>query len=189
MFFMEEKSLTPVHVSRVRLSQLISHALRHHPDRFFVELSVDGFTFVKDLVHGLSKHLGYYVSEGEVLDVIRVEGGSRYTVLGDRVRAEYGHSQPVVIPRELAVPPEFLYHGTLVEYVSEIERKGLLRHNLHYVHLSATREQAEEAGSRRGENALVVVEAFKAYEGGVQFFEASDEVWLADFVPSKFLIL
>lgn len=178
-----------VRVSRVRLSQLVSHALRHHPDRFFVELSEDGFTSLGSLAAGLTRYLGYPVSQAELVDVIRVEGGTRYTIVGDLVRAEYGHTQPVVIPREPVVPPEFLYHGTLEKYVPAIREQGLLRHNLHFVHLSASRGYAEEAGTRRGRNAMVVVDALKAHSEGLQFFQASEEIWLTEFVPAKFLKL
>jgi putative RNA 2'-phosphotransferase len=174
-------------VSRVRLSQLISHALRHHPDRYSITLSTDGYASLQGLSDGLTKQLGYEVPLEEVIDIITVEGGTRYTVKEDQVRAEYGHTQPVSIVRSPSKPPEFLYHGTLKKYIRDIKLKGLLKHNLQYVHLSATPEFASEVGSRRGKSRIVKVRATQAAGYGLSFYKASEDIWLVKYVPREFL--
>lgn len=175
-------------VNDMRLSQLISHALRHHPDRYFIELDEEGYTPLKGLAEGLSKQLGYLLPLEKVTDVILIEGQERFEIVGEQVRARYGHTHPVSVERLPAQPPTFLYHGTLANHLAGIKEKGLLKHNLHYVHLSATKEYAEEAGGRRGEAVILTVKALEAHEFGAIFFQASSGIWLVEHVPSKFIV-
>ena len=175
-------------VDRVRLSQLISHALRHHPDRFGIELSEFGWASLEKLAVGLSANVGYEITVELLIDVILVEGGTRYEMDDDLVRATYGHTQPVTIEREASVPPELLYHGTLTEYLDSIRLQGLLRRNLHHVHLSSSPVLASEMGGRRGEHSVVTVDAQAAYEAGLEFFQVSDEIWLVKEVPPQYLM-
>ena len=174
-------------VSDVRLSQLISHALRHHPDRYHIVLDEQGWVEIEDLTAGLNETLGYDLAVDEVLDIIIFLGEERYSIIGSKVRADYGHTLPIIIDRENVEPPEFLYHGTLPENIAGIKDKGLLKHNHQHVYLTSEASFAFEAGARRGKSFVIKVNASEAYKSGLKFYKATSIVWLAEDIPTKFL--
>ena len=62
----------------------------------------------------------------------------RHEVVGDRIRALYGHSLPGKLRRETAKPPAMLFHGTSPEAAEKILREGLKPMRRQYVHLSVS---------------------------------------------------
>ncbi|MNT81722.1 RNA 2'-phosphotransferase [compost metagenome] len=59
--------------------------------------------------------------------------------------------------------------------------------NRKYVHLSESTEFATLAGQRRGQLVMIRVNTTKAVNDGVKFYYAGNEVWLSEFIDSKYL--
>ena len=76
------------------MSWTISHALRHEPWLYEVELDEEGWVDVKALLSALRKERREWrqLSEEDVLQVIEAADKQRFELLGGRVRALYGHS-------------------------------------------------------------------------------------------------
>lgn len=166
----------------VRLSKRMSHALRHEPWLYELELDEEGWTPVADLLAALE------VSRGRLEDVVRDNPKQRFELAGDRIRARYGHSVPGRIVRTPGVPPAELYHGTAASVAESIRREGLRPMRRQYVHLSVTREMAESVGRRKGERVTVLtVNTPAARAGGVEFLRGNEFVWLVEHVPAAFL--
>lgn len=112
----------------------------------------------------------------------------RYELQGGLMRALYGHSLAQPVDRPPARPPELLYHGTAPDAAEVVRVEGLKPMGRQRVHLSATRNGAAEVGRRRCERPVVLrVLAGRAHAEGVQFYEGSEEVWLADEIPPAFI--
>jgi putative RNA 2'-phosphotransferase len=112
----------------------------------------------------------------------------RHELRADKIRALYGHSTPARIVRHAEAPPEVLYHGTDATRASQILQDGLKPMRRQYVHLSADQETAYQVGKRKAADPVVlVVRAGDAHRAGVRFYEGSGSVWLADFVPPRFI--
>lgn len=166
----------------VRLSKRMSHALRHAPWLYELELDEAGWTPVADLLAALG------VDRAQLENVVRDNQKQRFELAGDRVRARYGHSVPGRILREPGTPPAALYHGTSRQAAAAILRDGLRPMRRQYVHLSVTREMAESVGSRKGEQVRVLtVDTPAACAAGVEFLRGNEIVWLTDHVPAAFL--
>ena len=166
----------------VRLSKRMSHALRHAPWLYELELDEAGWTPVADLLAAL------HVSRAQLEEVVRESPKQRFELAGERVRARYGHSVPGRIVREPGTPPPVLYHGTSVSAAVAVLRDGLRPMRRQYVHLSVTREMAESVGSRKGERVRVLtVDTPAACAAGVEFLRGNEIVWLTDHVPATFL--
>ncbi len=166
----------------VRLSKRMSHALRHAPWLYELELDEAGWTPVADLLAALG------VSRAQLENVVRDNQKQRFELEGDRIRARYGHSLPGRIVREPGTPPAELYHGTSESAATSILRDGLRPMRRQYVHLSVTREMAESVGRRKGERVLVLtVNTPAARAAGVEFLRGNEIVWLAEHVPAEFL--
>jgi putative RNA 2'-phosphotransferase len=57
-----------------------------------------------------------------------------------------------------------------------------------YVHLSAEKEKDTIVGKRKDSiPVLLRVDAEKAANEGIKFYQGNDTIWLADFIPSKYI--
>src|SRR4051812_37614997 len=98
------------------LSKAISHALRHEPDTYGLELDPDGWVEVNTLLHALKQASSQWgnLTESDLQTMIQRSAKQRHEIAEHRIRALYGHSTPVRIAKEAKTPPELLYHGTSV---------------------------------------------------------------------------
>ena len=160
----------------------MSHALRHEPWLYELELDEEGWTPVADLLSALA------VSRERLENVVRDNPKQRFELAGDRIRARYGHSVPGRIVLVPGVPPAALFHGTSASAGLRIRRDGLRPMRRQYVHLSVTREMAESVGRRKGERVTVLtVDTTPARQAGVEFLRGNEFVWLTEHVPADFL--
>lgn len=174
-------------IDNKRLSKTISHALRHEPELYELDLDEEGWVDINKLLLSLQGK-----KEWKDLDIEHIETmiclstKKRHEIRNGRIRAFYGHSIPKLIIREESRPPNFLYHGTLLDKVFQILEEGLKPMQRQYVHLSIDRDTAAKVAKRRkGEIKLLEIEAFQAYKEGVSFYRENNGIWLADIIPPK----
>jgi len=170
---------------RVRLSKLVAFVLRHRPERFGLRLDAEGFVPLADLLAAIPD-----ATEDEIHEVVAASEKPRFEVVGDRIRARYGHSvsQPIAHPE--VEPPERLYHGTAARSLPDIRRGGLRPMRRQYVHLSTDRTQALVVGRRHDPAPVVlVVRAREAWQAGVRFFRPAAPLYLAHAIPPEFIDL
>ncbi|MBP1963757.1 RNA 2'-phosphotransferase [Paenibacillus aceris] len=172
------------------LSKLMSKILRHSPEKFGLLLdSVDGSCAVADLLDVLRAQTKWSeLSVSDMEEVVERCEKQRFEIIGDRIRARYGHSHDKV-SYPSGVPPMVLYHGTNVQAAPKILNQGLHRMQRQYVHLSEGLHFATLAGKRRGELIILSIDTAKALSAGIKFYYAGNEVWLADTVPAEFCSL
>jgi putative RNA 2'-phosphotransferase len=172
------------------LSRVVSHALRHEPWLYELELEEDGWTDVTALLAALRQESPSWMnlSERDLAEMIRTSSKRRHEIADGRIRAMYGHSVPGKLRRERAAPPSCLFHGTAPASGSKIKQEGLLPMGRQYVHLSVERDDATAVGRRKSsEPIILVVKAQEAWKAGVAFYAGNEKVWLADHVPSMYL--
>ena len=135
-----------------QLSRVLSHALRHEPWLYELELDADGWAAVEAVLAALREERADWrdLTETDIAEMMRRASKQRYQMAGGRIRALYGHSLPGKLVRTPAAPPPELFHGTAPETVDKIRRGGLLPMRRQYVHLSVDRDtRARSAGARR----------------------------------------
>jgi len=114
-------------------------------------------------------------------------GKKRYEIVGNQIRAMYGHSKPKVI-YPACEPPEMLYHGTNYTAVKAIRKEGLLSQGRQYVHMTTNLDNARVVAKRRTQSpVMLVIRAQDAYQAGVVFHHAETEHYLAKTVPPQFI--
>ncbi|MCY3765721.1 MAG: RNA 2'-phosphotransferase [Gemmatimonadetes bacterium] len=172
--------------SPVRVSKLLSLMLRHRPEEFGIQ--VDGYGFADfDAVISALKKQDADIEVSDVEALVYRASKKRFEIVEGRIRARYGHSFAMELGTEPIDPPEHLYKGASVSEVEAILRSGLKPENRQYVHLSFDADVARRlAGHRQGPGTVIRVEARKAAEGGVQFFDCGPTV-LSREIPSDFL--
>jgi len=169
------------------LSKAVSHALRHEPWLYELELDDEGWTDVQPLLSALRGQdpawLNLQVADLE--EMIRQSSKKRHELNGERIRALYGHSIPGKLKKQPACPPDVLYHGTSPKLLERIFAEGLKPMGRQYVHLSVGRATAREVGLRKSSLPVVlVIDAEEAFRNDCPFYEGNDKVWLADHVPA-----
>jgi putative RNA 2'-phosphotransferase len=174
------------------LSRTMSHALRHEPWLYELELDAEGWTPVEALLAALRGERTDWtdLSADDFAQVIATSSKRRHEMADGRIRALYGHSIPGKLARIASTPPAQLYHGTSPETLDAIRQSGLQPMARQYVHLSNNRADAIEVGRRKHRQPVIlVVDAARAATAGVAFYAGNDKVWLADRVPWSFIAI
>lgn len=172
------------------LSKEISYALRHAPWEYELELDEAGFVPVDQLLHAINESGNYdrTVTRADLEDIIRTSDKKRHEIVGDRIRALYGHSVPMFIRKDPGIPPDVLYHGTNDIAMDAIAETGLLPMSRQYVHMSVTPDIAVMVAKRRKGNVVILeIDTVKARKAGVEFYVGNDKVWLAKAIPAEYL--
>lgn len=172
------------------LSKALSHALRHEPWLYELELDDEGWASFDAVLAAVREQRDEWrdLSRMDVERMIESSAKRRHEISGGRIRALYGHSVPGKLRREPATPPAILFHGTSPDAASLIACDGLRPMSRQYVHLSVDVATAREVGRRKSRvPVLFEIDADAARESGVAFYTGNDKVWLADVVPARFL--
>ena len=168
----------------------MSHALRHEPWLYDLELDDAGWVDVDQLLDALHRLDNRWadVDRSMLSRMIAASDKQRHELSGDRIRAIYGHSVPGRILREPAEPPAVLYHGTDPSVLDDVLATGLRPMRRQYVHLSPDPATAVQVGLRKARPCAVLrVDAGAASTHGVAFYRGNDQVWLADAVPPQYM--
>jgi len=172
------------------VSRTSSHALRHEPWLYELELDDEGWTSIESLLSALKKdrHEWTELNANHLAEIIATSAERRFEIQGDRIRALYGHSLEGKLKKIPAAPPEILFHGTNPAVLPNIETTGLLPMARQYVHLSIDEDTAREVGRRKCRKPIILrIRTREAAASGVHFYEGNDKVWLADGVPPAFI--
>lgn len=166
--------------------KFISLILRHKPEVIGITLDEHGWANVNELISGIAKRQYFDMSMLE--EIVATDSKQRYSFNEDKtlIRANQGHSIPVDVELEKAMPPEYLYHGTGEKYVSSIEVQGLMPQSRLYVHLSSDNNTAEKVGARHGKPVVYRISAGKMAEDGYVFYKSVNGVWLTKKVPIEY---
>ena len=172
----------------VATSRRLSYVLRHRPDSIGVTLDPGGWVEVDALLAALARH-GTAVDRGALEAIVRGSDKQRFALSADglRIRAQQGHSIAVDLGHAEATPPALLYHGTVARFVASIQATGLVRGRRHHVHLSATRDAAEQVGRRRGDPVILEIRTAEMVAAGHRFWVTPNQVWLTDHVPPTYI--
>lgn len=172
------------------LSRCISHALRHVPWLYELELDEEGWVPLEQLVDSLRSEQATWknLNKAMVEEMIRVSPKLRHEIAEGRIRAIYGHSVPRRLTRLKSLPPEYLFHGTTPTTLEMIKKNGLKPMKRQNVHLSSDEATAIEVGKRKSITPVILrVQARIAFDCGIAFYEGNASVWLADSVPPRFI--
>lgn len=176
---------------RKRLSKFLSLMLRHQPAKFDLQLDEQGFVALETVWQRVQTHFNGDVTLEDVLEVATqpsADGKQRFEVVGNRIRARYGHSAVTTITYPPAEPPEFLYHGTTPAALEAIRREGLKPQHRQYVHLSLDPSWAATVGQRRAKTPVVLrIRAGAMYAAGHEFHHPEPKHYLTASVPVAFI--
>lgn len=174
---------------RTDLSRLLALLLRHRGSEHGLVLDAEGFVGVEDLLAVIQRRRGWaWVRREHLDDIIATQQKRRYEIVGDAIRAIYGHSVSAAVAYPVVTPPAVLFHGTPRRSVAAILREGLKPMGRQYVHMTDQEALARLTGQRRdAAPAILLIAADRAHASGVVFFLADDGVFLAKHIPAAYV--
>lgn len=182
--------MDPPPIPLTDISRAVSHALRHEPWLYELELDAEGWAELDQLIRALQEQGGAWraLRREHIEAMLAASSKARHELVGDRIRARYGHSLPGRLLRERAEPPAVLFHGTSPEAAALILREGLHPMGRQHVHLAVDRETAIAVGRRKHATPVLLrVAALQGHRAGVPFYQGNDKVWLADPIPAELI--
>ena len=171
-----------------QLSKYLSFVLRHRPDDIDIQLSMDGWADVEELIARVNAK-GRDLTLEDLCEIVAQDEKQRYAFNDDKtkIRANQGHSIDIDLKLEPIEPPEYLYHGTAQKNIDSIRTLGLQKRQRHHVHLSENEKTAKQVGSRYGKPVILIIAAKMMHEAGHEFYCSDNHVWLTDTVPTQFI--
>ncbi|GGZ23971.1 putative RNA 2'-phosphotransferase [Streptomyces poonensis] len=170
----------------MKVSKYLAKHLRHQPGRIGLTLDAGGWVDIGDLIEAAATH-GFRFTRAELDHVVATNDKRRFAVEGTRIRASQGHTVEVDLGLSPAVPPPYLYHGTVASCLDAIRAEGLRPMSRHDVHLSPDRDTATRVGARRGRPVVLSVDAAAMHRDGHVFRVSDNGVWLTEAVPPGYV--
>jgi putative RNA 2'-phosphotransferase len=181
------------------LSRYLCYVLRHNPQDLGIELDERGWTDMTVLLERLSTVKRVRVSLGELERLALGDRRRRYSIEGDRIRANEGHTLPAVrlVNERVVEPPQLLFYGLSKEALDPILKAGALEPGAGGAPGSDGRilltESASEADRRSGcspeeQPYIVVVEAARAAQNGIAFWRSEQGHYLCERLPMDYFL-
>lgn len=171
------------------ISKFLSYILRHKPEEIGLSLDAEGWAQVDELL-AKARQAGRPIDKEALHQVVEKSEKKRFSFSkdGKKIRANYGHSIPVSLEFETHEPPEFLFHGTAVQFLPLIREHGLGPGTRQYVHLVTDRSTATDVGRRHGKPVVLTIKAHMMYTKEFDFYKTEGGIWLIKDVPVQYII-
>lgn len=177
----------------VQLSKYLCYLLRHAPEAAGLEMDQHGWVSVAQLIQNVNAASKAHLSRELLQEIVAMDDKGRYRFSpdGELIKACQGHSIPWVEPElEERIPPQYLYHGTTVEALAEIQKSGVIsRMSRHAVHLHADEATAWQVARRRKNKTPIVlqIDAESMSLAGFAFQVSENGVWFCEQVPIAYV--
>ena len=150
-----------------------------------MDVDEHGFASVQQLTRALQKRGWANLEPEELITRLQSPDVERFQLVGDRVRARYGHSIEITYDFPRAEVRDPLYHGTSRSAWNSIRKQGLKPLGRSHVHLSRNSQEAGRVG-RRHDAKPVIIEVNVPEDHQPNWLDAGPVI-LADHVPPSWL--
>lgn len=101
--------------------------LRHDPEHYGIDLQQGDWCSIHDVLEALkrSSHNFDSIKRQDIQEMVDAQSKLRHEIVGDNIRAVYGHSVDAHASRPASVPSDTLYHGTTSETLQSILVSGV----------------------------------------------------------------
>lgn len=173
------------------ISRLAIKILRHQAVDLNLPIGEDGFIPINELIRYINSLEGKSVNLEIMLEIVNECKKQRFGLKeeGEQfyIRANQGHSMPHIIQNELLEEldkinlPEILYHGTYKKFVKQIMETGLSKMSRNNIHMVKQMPDTGVviSGMRKTCDMIVIIDAHRAYDGGIKFYISSNGVILS----------
>ncbi|EQC27774.1 hypothetical protein SDRG_14358 [Saprolegnia diclina VS20] len=185
----------------VRFSKRLTYVLRHGAVNLKLPISADGYVPLS-AIFAMRDFKKFALADLE--RVVALDSKQRFSLdMNDadssqwRIRANQGHSIPVVLDTELLTPIQpdeaiglVCIHGTYLRHWEAIFHQGLCRMKRNHIHFAAGDVGANEviSGMRTSVQLKIYVDVAKVLADGIPFFRSANNVLLCAGAGEKGLL-
>jgi putative RNA 2'-phosphotransferase len=172
------------------LGRILALVLRHAPEKFNVEMDINGWVNARELSEAIGKQRRHYhwLRAWHFEAISNADDKGRYQVENGMIRATYAHSIEIDLDLPTDDIPEGLYFPCSPDDVATLLEFGLTAGDRKNVHLSRTIPNAMEAGHVHIHRpAILEVDTSRAIADGHTIYRAGKTVFLTDEVPGEYL--
>lgn len=169
------------------MSKLLTYILRHHPEKFDLELDKNGWIDIDILIDAINKQKENSITKEEIFDIVKKCNKQRFSIENNKIRCVQGHSIEIDLELTQKQPPPMLFHGTSNNLKEVISVEGLKKMERNHVHMSKNILTAIDVGKRKGNVVVAVIDSLRMFNDGYVFYESENNVWLIDSVPSQYI--
>lgn len=174
------------------LGRLVAGVLRHFPDKFELEMDINGWVSTKDMTDKFKAHRRYYhwLRPWHFKAIAESDAKGRYQVEGHMMRATYGHSVEIEIDLPTDDIPEALFWPCKPDELQNHLELGIKAGDRLHVHLSKTIRNAMEAGHvHMPRPTILEVDTARAIVDGHTIYKAGTTVYLTEDIPPSYLFV
>src|SRR5574344_477350 len=119
-----------------QISKFISLILRHKPEEINTTLTIDGYCDIDVLIKGIKEKFNIDFTLQDLERIVKEDNKQRYSIKGNMIRANQGHSINVDLGLNEKIPNGNLFHGTAKRFKENILKEGITKQSRQYGHLS-----------------------------------------------------
>lgn len=172
------------------LGRLMAGVLRHFPEKFNLQMDINGWIGTDALCDSFkeARHYYHWLRPWHFEAIAAADEKGRYQVEGEMVRATYGHSVEIELDLPTDDIPEALYYPCDPEDLDTHLELGIKAGDRQHVHLSKTIMNAMEAGHVRIHRPRILeVDTVRAIADGHTIHRAGTTVFLSEDIPPSYI--
>lgn len=168
-----------------QLAKFLDYVLSRRPDEFGLVTDENGFVKLKDLLKAVNEEEGFgYVRRASIDEIMLSVPDHSFEISDNLIRSTRRDQLPR--HRYADDPPKLLYTCVRRKAYPHVHEKGILPAGYARVILSSSPEMAERIGRRNDHSAvLLTVQVQTAVDQNVDFFQAGEGIFLAEFIPAQ----
>lgn len=169
-----------------KIGRTLAAILRH--GKFGLEMDPQGFVLIREIVETIRGRnpRTKWLREWQLESLALTDPKGRYQIVGDKLRATYGHTLKLDLMLPTDDVPKHLYYPVDPEEVDEHLERGIQPTDRAMVHLSKTYQDALRAGSVRIDDPEILeVDVDACFASGHPIGKAARTVYLLDEVPAE----
>ena len=171
------------------LGRRMAGILRHFPEKFDLEMDLNGWVDVREMVEALTKRdrRMHWLRPHHIRAVSETCTKGRYDVRGDMVRATYAHTVEIELDLPTDDTPNLLYFPCSPEEESHLLEHGIKPGDRKHVHLSKTVSAAANAGHVHHHRPIIIeVDCIQMEANGDTIYHAGTTVYLTEEVEARY---
>ena len=175
---------------RNSLARRLALVLRHAPEKFDLEMDINGWIDVKEIIRQFKKQGGkrfHWLRPHHFAAISETDPKGRYEIRGNTIRATYGHTVEIELDLPTDNIPDSLFYPCNPAEAENIMEVGISPSGRAHVHLSASIRSAAEAGHVHFPLPTILeVDTAQMNAAGETIWHAGVTVYLVDSVPPQY---
>ena len=174
---------------RDQIARRMAGILRHFPEKFDLEMDINGWVSVRELSNAISRkdRRKHWLRDRHIEAISSTDPKGRYEVRGGSVRATYAHTVDIELDLPTDNIPELLYYPCGPDELDVLLEAGISPGSRKWVHLSKTVTAACNAGHvHHSRPKIIEVDTIQMQANGDIVYHAGTTVYLTGGVDGAY---